>query len=234
MPLIHGGADEGGREAVSRIYAMSHQNVEQMVQDATLTTTASERRGSMRQQRDVSIHSRMIKWSLLTTTKGLSAVWVSSKAYDVAAARLIKAARGAHGKELLKTRSAPLRIDLRPARTRARRASSTNGCSYVVTPEVLNSIEGLAQVWVSAKVYDALAAGITQDAKNKYATQLLRRRMAPLGFNAICKGRCYGGWCKEIPMPSDIWRSPRRLSASKPLPRGNDSAVFICECSYFV
>src|SRR5262249_48122441 len=146
----------------------------------------------MRQQRGVSIHCRMIKWSLLTTTKGLSAVWVSFKAYDAAAARLIRAARGAHGKELLKTRSAPLRIDLHPVPTRA--YSTEDGCTYDVTPGLLNSIEGLAQVWVSAKVYDALAAGIIiRDAEGKYGKQLLRRRMAPLGFNAVCHGNCYGG-----------------------------------------
>lgn len=185
----------------------------------------------MRQQRDVSIRSRMIKWSLLTTTRGLSAVWVSFKAYDVAAAGLIRRVRGAHGKELLKTRSAPLRIDLRQVRTRSRRASSTeDSCGYVIYPDLLNSFKGRAQVWVSAKVYDALASGIIRDAEGKYGRQLLRRRMAPLGLVAKCEGSCYGGWCREVQLPPEIWRSGR---ASKPLPRDN-SEVYVCECSYFV
>src|SRR5262249_52284505 len=113
-----------------------------------------------------------------------------------------------------------------------------DGCTYDVTPGLLNSIEGLAQVWVSAKVYDALAAGIIiRDAEGKYGKQLLRRRMAPLGFNAVCHGNCYGGWGREIELPPEDWRSRRRLAGSKPLPRDNppgSAALFVCECSYFV
>jgi hypothetical protein len=189
----------------------------------------------MRQQQDVSIRCRMIKWSLLATTRGLSAVWVSNKAYDAAAACFVRRVRGAHGKELLKTRSAPLRIDLRPARTRSRRASaSEDSCGYVIYPDLLNSIKGLAQVWVSVKVYDALAAGIMRDVEGKYGRELLRRRIAPVGLDARCEGSCYGGWCREVQLPTEFRRSRRRLSSSKPLPRGNDSEVFVCECSYFV
>lgn len=174
----------------------------------------------MKQQHDVTIHARMVKWSLLTTTKGLTPVWVSFKAYDAAAARLIRAARGGYGKELLKTRSAPLRVDLSPMRTRSRRASSTSqdSCGYVIIPDLLTSIRGLAQVWVSAKVYDALAAGV-RDTEGKYSRQLLRQRMAPLGFEAKCEGSCYGGWCREIPVPPDD---------------DETSQANTCECQYYV
>jgi hypothetical protein len=176
----------------------------------------------MKQQHDVSIHSRMVKWSLLTTTRGLSPVWVSFKAYDAAAARLLRAARGGYGKELLKTRSAPLGVDLGPMRTRLRRASSTtqDSCGYVTTPDLLTSVRGLAQVWVSAKVYDALAAGVVREAKGKYSRRLLRQRMAPLGLNARCEGSCYGGWCREKPVPPD----EEELSAT----------ASVCECDYYV
>jgi hypothetical protein len=172
----------------------------------------------MKRQRRVSIHARKITWSLLTTTRGLSPVWVSAKAYDAAAKTLVKGVKDRYGRALLKSRAAPLRLDLTLVRRRTR-AASANGdnCSYVAQPELVVSPKGLAQVWVRGNVYDALAAGVIGDVQARNARQFLRRRMAPLGVDYKCEGTCYGGWCKEVTIQPDEL-----------------SAVYVCECSYYV
>jgi hypothetical protein len=172
----------------------------------------------MKRRRTVSIHARKITWSLLTTTRGLSPVWVSAKAYDNAAKRLMKGARDRYGKALLKSRSAPLRLDLTLVRPRTRKASADgDNCQYVAQPELVANVRGLAQVWVRGKIYDALATGVIRDIQAKDTRRLLRRRMAPLGVDYKCEGTCYGGWCREVTIQPDEL-----------------SAVYVCECSYFV
>ena len=168
------------------------------------------------QRRTVSIHASKVTWSLLTTTRGLSPVWVSAKAYDAASKRLMKGARDRYAKALLKSRSAPLRLDLTSMRPGTRTASAS-GCTYVAQPELVVNIRGLAQVWVRENVYDALAAGVIRDTQTKDTRQLLRRRMAPLGVDYKCEGTCDGGWCREVTIQPDEL-----------------SAVYVCECSYFV
>ena len=49
-----------------------------------------------------------VKWSVLASTKGLTQVWVPTKAYDRAAAHFIKGAKGRYAKNLLQARMAPL------------------------------------------------------------------------------------------------------------------------------
>jgi hypothetical protein len=172
----------------------------------------------MKRSRTVSIHARKITWSLLTTTRGLSPVWVSAKAYDAAAKRLTKGARDRYGKALLKSRSAPLRLDLTLMRPGTRKASADgDNCTYVAQPELVANVRGLAQVWVRGNIYDALATGVIRDVQAKDTRQLLRRRTAPLGVDYKCEGTCYGGWCREVTIQPDEL-----------------SAVYVCECSYFV
>jgi hypothetical protein len=172
----------------------------------------------MKRPRTVSIHARKITWSLLTTTRGLSPVWVSAKAYDAAAKRLMKGARDRYGKALLKSRSAPLRLDLTLMRPGTRKAPADgDNCAYVAQPELVANVSGLAQVWVRGNVYDALATGVIRDIQAKDTRQLLRRRMAPLGIDFKCEGTCYGGWCKEVPVPAEL-----------------GATAYVCECSYFV
>jgi len=172
----------------------------------------------MKGQRTVSIYARKITWSLLTTTRGLSPVWVSAKAYDAAAKRLMKGAKDRYGKALLKSRSAPLRLDLSVVRPRTRTASADGyNCKYVALPELVGNLKGLAQVWVRANIYDALATGVIRDIHAKDTRQLLRQRMAPLGVEYKCEGTCDGGWCNEVIVQPDEL-----------------SAVYVCECSYFV
>jgi hypothetical protein len=143
---------------------------------------------------------------------------VSAKAYDAVAKTLVKGVRGRYGRALLKSRSAPLRLDLTLVRRRTQTASANgDNCNYVAQPELVANLKGLAQVWVRGNVYDALATGVIGDVRAQNARQLLRRRMAPLGVDYKCEGTCYGGWCREVTIQPDEL-----------------SAVHVCECSYFV
>jgi hypothetical protein len=172
----------------------------------------------MKAQHRISIYARKITWSILTTTRGLSPVWISAKAYDAAAKKLMKGAKDRYGKALLKSRSAPLRLDLALVRPRKRSASAGGyNCKYVAQPELVGNVKGLAQVWVRANIYDALATGVIHDIQARDTRQLLRRRMAPLGVDYKCEGTCDGGWCNEVLIQPDEL-----------------SAVYVCECSYFV
>jgi hypothetical protein len=172
----------------------------------------------MKRPHTASIYARKITWSLLTTTRGLSPAWVSAKVYDAAAKLLMKGTRDRYGKALLKSRSAPLRLDLTLMRPGTRKASADgDNCNYVAQPELIANVRGLAQVWVRGKVYDVLAEGVIRDIDGKNTRHLLRQRMAPLGITYKCEGTCYGGWCKEVTIQPDEF-----------------SAVYVCECSYFV
>jgi hypothetical protein len=173
----------------------------------------------MKQQRSGSLHARKIGWSLVTTTRGLSPVWVSVKVYDAVAKRLMKGARGRYGMKLLKSRSAPLRLDLNLMRRPGRKTSATNqdNCTYVVIPELITNIRGLAQVWIRASAYDAVAGSLIRVEEGKYTRQLLRQRIGPLGVDYKCQGSCYGGWCNEALLQPDEL-----------------SALYVCECAYFV
>lgn len=91
------------------------------------------------------------------------------------------------------------------------------GCNYSVKWTLLANTKGYVQVWVPAKQYDKAAAYFAKRAKGRYAKNLLRQRMAPLGVEHTCGGTCGGGWCKE-----------------HEIPQGVSSAVFVCECAYFV
>ena len=171
----------------------------------------------MKRQRNAPLRARSVRWSLVTVTRGLTPVWVSAKAYDRAAKRLLKLARDRSHKAMLKSRAAPLRLDLKRVRASAAAAGAQDNCSYVVVPELLGEVKGLTQVWVPTKLYDAVAAGLVRDAEDSYAKRLLRQRMAPLGVDYECQGSCYGGWCKEVELQPDEL-----------------SALYVCECSYFV
>lgn len=171
----------------------------------------------MKQQPGISI--RAVVWRRTSETRGLAPVWVPRKAYDRAAALLMKTAKQPYEKQLLKARLAPLRVDLRTKARTARRATgkSQDTCDYVVTPDPMPELKGMVQVWVPVRTYDALATPVLGGVKGTYARALLRRRMAPLGLDAECKGTCYGGWCREVPVSGD-----------------ESAAVYVCECSYFV
>ena len=171
----------------------------------------------MKQQPGISV--RAVVWRRTSETRGLAPVWVSRKAYDRAAALLMKTARPPYEKQLLKARLAPLRVDLKKTARTARRATGANQdtCDYVVTPDPMPEISGMVQVWVPVRTYDALATPVLRNVKGAYARTLLRRRMAPLGLDAECKGTCYGGWCREVPVSGD-----------------ESAAAYVCECSYFV
>jgi hypothetical protein len=46
---------------------------------------------------------------------------------------------------------------------------------------------------------------------------LIRAMFAPLGIDFKCEGTCYGGWCREVPVPAEL-----------------GATAYVCECSYFV
>jgi hypothetical protein len=105
------------------------------------------------------------------------------------------------------------------AKGRSRRTAQqqTSGCTYSVKWSVLASTRGFTQVWVPNKTYDRAAALFMKEVKGRYAKNLLRARMAPLGATPKCGGTCYGGWCKEVIIEQD-----------------DTGKTVACECSYFV
>jgi hypothetical protein len=92
-----------------------------------------------------------------------------------------------------------------------------SGCGYSMKWSVLSSTAGFTQVWIPNKTYDRVAAHFIKSAKERYAKQMLRARMAPLGLEAKCGGTCAGGWCEEHLIQD-----------------GGSSKLFVCECGYFV
>jgi len=92
-----------------------------------------------------------------------------------------------------------------------------DGCKLSVTWTLLTSTKGYTQVWVPDKMYDKAAAHFMKQAKGRYAKNLLRERMAPLGVETNCGGTCGGGWCKDRLIFDD-----------------GSSKTFVCECEYFV
>jgi hypothetical protein len=100
---------------------------------------------------------------------------------------------------------------------KAAAGAGATGCNYSVKWTLLANTKGYVPVWIPAKQYDKAAKYFAKRAKGGYAKNLFRQRMAPLGVEYTCGGTCDGGWCKEHEMP-----------------QGGSSALFVCECMYFV
>lgn len=115
-----------------------------------------------------------------------------------------------------RTKSAATRRP-RTATRRARGAGATTGCTYVPEWRVLSSTRGYVQAWVPRAAYDRAMRYFVRMAKDEATKQRLRRRAIPVGVTHTCSGTCDGGWCKEVEIPQSA-----------------TSAVYVCECSYFV
>ncbi|NDQ55875.1 MAG: hypothetical protein GZ088_02245 [Acidipila sp.] len=95
--------------------------------------------------------------------------------------------------------------------------AESSGCKTSMTWTLLASVTGYSPVWVPNGMYDKAAAHFMKQTKGRYANNLLRQRMAPLGLEANCIGTCDGGWCKDRLIYDD-----------------GSSKTFVCECEYFV
>jgi hypothetical protein len=63
------------------------------------------------------------------------------------------------------------------------------GCGYSIKWSELTSTKGFTQVWVPNEMYDKVAASFMKRAKGRrYAKNMFRARMAPLGLNVKCGG----------------------------------------------
>lgn len=97
------------------------------------------------------------------------------------------------------------------------RAAAHSGCSFVAEWKLLDSFEGMTQVWIPDAMYEKVAASFLAKTEGDCEQRMLRARKAPIGVWHVCKGTCGGGWCKEVILQPD-----------------GLSAVSVCECSYFV
>jgi hypothetical protein len=103
---------------------------------------------------------------------------------------------------------------LKPRSRKPRRlsADAPSGCGYSLKWSLLPSTSGFTQVWIPNKKYDKAAAHFIKKAKGRYAKNLFRQRMAPLGVDYTCGGTCEGGFCQEHMI---------------------GEGIYVCECAYY-